>query len=70
MHVSTTLSSDFRISIPKALREERQWRAGQKFVLRRHGAGVLLMPVTELHQVSGVARDARKGHDGDRQDRY
>ena len=39
-----TLSSEFQISIPKAVREHQQWEAGQKLVFVPKGKGVLLVP--------------------------
>ena len=32
MALSATLSTKYQISIPKAIREEQHWKAGQKFV--------------------------------------
>ena len=70
MAASATLSSKFQISIPKAVREAQQWRAGQKFVFIPRGKGVMVMPVPELRELAGVAAGA--GRDGyrDRKDRY
>ena len=45
MPATATLSSKFRISIPKAVREEQHWEAGQEFVFIPKGKGVLVMPV-------------------------
>ncbi len=41
MAATATLSARFRISIPKAIREEQQWEAGQEFVFIPKGKGVL-----------------------------
>lgn len=54
------LSSKFQISIPKAVREPRRWRAGQVFAFIPKGEGLLLVPVPTVEQLSGMARGARK----------
>lgn len=70
MAATATLSSKFQISIPKAVREQQQWQAGQEFVFIPKGAGVLVMPVPELQQLAGIAKGARKEGYRDREDRY
>lgn len=70
MSTTATLSSKFQISIPKAVREKQHWEAGQEFVFIPKGKGVLVMPVPELEQLSGIARDARTDGYRDREDRY
>lgn len=70
MKTTATLSSKFQISIPKAIREEMQWKAGQEFVFIPKGTGVLVMPVPDLDDLQGIARRARKDDYRDRQDRY
>ncbi|MDQ6639475.1 MAG: AbrB/MazE/SpoVT family DNA-binding domain-containing protein [Pseudomonadota bacterium] len=70
MSATATLSSKFQISIPKAVREEQRWKAGQEFVFVPKGAGVLVMPVPELKQLAGIARGAKKIGYRDRKDRY
>ena len=70
MTATATLSSQYQISIPKAVREEQQWEAGQEFVFIPKGKGVLLMPVPELDQLAGIARGARTVGYRDRVDRY
>jgi AbrB family looped-hinge helix DNA binding protein len=70
MAATATLSSKFQISIPKAVREEQQWEAGQEFVFIPKGKGVLLMPVPELKQLAGIAKGARANDYRDRKDRY
>jgi len=69
MPATATLSSKFQISIPKAVREEQHWEAGQDFVFIPKGKGVLLMPVPELEQLAGIAKGARKDDYRDREDR-
>ncbi len=70
MTATTTLSSKFQISIPKAVRDAQQWRAGQEFVFIPKGKGVLVMPVPELKDLAGVATGARTAGYRDRKDRY
>ena len=70
MSASATLSSKFQISIPKAVRDQQQWKAGQEFVFISQGEGVLVMPVPELEQLSGIARGANTDGFRDREDRY
>jgi AbrB family looped-hinge helix DNA binding protein len=70
---TATLSSKFQISIPKAVREEARWTAGQEFVFIPKGKGVLVMPVPALGDLAGIAKGARKEDyrdRGDREDRY
>ncbi|MBC8057497.1 MAG: AbrB/MazE/SpoVT family DNA-binding domain-containing protein [Rhizobiales bacterium] len=70
MTASATLSGKFQISIPKAIREEQHWQAGQEFVFIRKGKGVLVMPVPELDQLFGIAKGAKTDSVRDRRDRY
>lgn len=70
MTAIATLSSKFQISIPKAVREEQHWEAGQEFVFIPKGKGVLMIPVPELDQLVGMAKGARKDGYRDRKDRY
>jgi AbrB family looped-hinge helix DNA binding protein len=70
MTATATLSSKFQISIPKAVREEQNWEAGQEFVFIPKGTGVLLMPVPELGRLAGIAKGASKEGYRDRKDRY
>ncbi len=70
MPATATLSSKFQISIPKAVREEQHWKAGQEFVFIPKGKGMLVMPVPELSQLAGIAKSAKKDGYRDRKDRY
>jgi AbrB family looped-hinge helix DNA binding protein len=70
MAATATLSSKFQISIPKAVREDQHWEAGQEFVFIPKGRGVLVMPVPELKQLAGIARGANKTGYRDRKDRH
>jgi len=70
MSDTATLSAKFQISIPKALREARKWKAGQEFVFIPKGSGVLLVPVPERDQLAGIAKGARPENYRDRKDRF
>ena len=70
MSDTATLSSKFQISIPKAVREERRWEAGQEFVFLPKGSGVLLVPVPRFEELEGIAKGANKAGYRDRKDRY
>lgn len=70
MAATATLSAKFQISIPKAVREQQHWEAGQEFVFIPKGKGVLVMPVPELNQLAGIAKGACKEGYRDRSDRY
>lgn len=67
---TATLSSRFRICIPKAVREERHWQAGQEFAFVPKGKGVLLIPVPEREEILGIAGGASRQGYRDREDRY
>ena len=67
---TATLSSKFQISIPKSVREEQHWEAGQEFVFIPRGKGVLVMPVPELDELSGLVPGARKEGFRDSEDRF
>lgn len=70
MAATATLPSKFQISIPKSVREQQRWEAGQEFVFIPKGKGVLLIPVPELQQLAGIAKGARKDGHRDRKDCY
>ncbi len=69
MSNTATLSSKFQISIPKTVRDELRWEAGQEFVFVPKEKGVLLMPVPTLNDLAGIARGARTSGYRDRKDR-
>jgi AbrB family looped-hinge helix DNA binding protein len=69
MAATAKLSSKFQISIPKAVREEQHWKAGQEFAFLPKGKGVLLMPVPELYELAGIAKGARSDGYRDREHR-
>jgi AbrB family looped-hinge helix DNA binding protein len=65
-----TLSSKYQISIPKAIREEQHWQAGQKFVFVPKGKGMFLMPVPSFEQLQGIAKACDSTDFRDRSDRF
>lgn len=69
MAATATLSSKFQISVPKAVREQQHWKAGQEFVFLPKEKGVLMMPVPEWNELQGIARGARTSGYRDRTDR-
>lgn len=70
MTATATLSSKFQISIPKAVRDEQHWKAGQEFVFIPKGKGVLVVPVPEKAQLVGIAKGARTDDVRNRKDRF
>jgi len=70
LDATATLSTKFQISIPKAVRDDLSWRAGQEFVFIPKGKGVLLMPVPALEQLAGIAKGAKTQDYRDRKDHY
>ena len=70
MSATATLSSKYQISIPKTVREEQHWEAGQELVFIPKGNGVLMLPVPELEQLAGLAKGAKPAGYRDRKDRY
>jgi AbrB family looped-hinge helix DNA binding protein len=67
---SAKLSAKFQISIPKAIRDEQQWQAGQEFAFIPKGTGVLLVPVPTIEELRGIARGANPEGYRDRTDRF
>ncbi|UJW83778.1 AbrB/MazE/SpoVT family DNA-binding domain-containing protein [Hydrogenophaga sp. SL48] len=70
MPATVKLSNRFQIAIPKAIRVGLRWDAGQEVMFIPRGKGVLLMPVPQLDDLSGLAQGARHEGHRDRHDRY
>ena len=70
MNAMATLSKKFQISVPKAVRDELHWEAGQQFAFLPKGPGVLLIPVLTLAQLQGLAKGANPTGYRDHTDRY
>ena len=66
---SVTLSSKFQFSIPKAVREELNLRAGQQFAVITKGDIISLVPIPELAEMRGIAKGADTSDYRDRTDR-
>ena len=67
---TATLSAKFQISIPKAVRTARHWKAGQEFAFIPKRTGVLLVPVPEPADLAGIAKGAKAKNFRDRKDRF
>jgi bifunctional DNA-binding transcriptional regulator/antitoxin component of YhaV-PrlF toxin-antitoxin module len=67
--VTAKLSAKFQISLPKAVRVPRDWRAGQEFAFIPKGKGVLLVSVPTIDELAGLARGANPDGYRDRTDR-
>jgi AbrB family looped-hinge helix DNA binding protein len=67
---TATLPTKFQISIPKAVRTARQWKAGQQFAFVPKGTGVLLVPVPEPGELAGIAKGAKPDGYRDRNNRF
>ena len=67
--VSATLSSKFQLSIPKAIREEMQLQAGQKFAIIPKGDTIVLAPIRPLNEMRGILKGADTSNYRDRTDR-
>ena len=64
-----TLSAKFQISIPKAVRTAQQWRVGQVFAFIPKGEGMLLVPVPQREDLTGLVKHAKVDDYRDRTDR-
>ena len=66
---TTTVSSKFQLSLPKALREAMKIQPGQQFELIPMGSIIQLVPKTSIKELRGVARGANPAQYRDRTDR-
>jgi AbrB family looped-hinge helix DNA binding protein len=66
---SVTLSSKFQLSIPKAIREEMNLKAGQKFAILPKGDTIVLAPIRPLEEMRGILKGADTRDYRDRTDR-
>jgi AbrB family looped-hinge helix DNA binding protein len=64
-----TLSSKFQLSIPKAIRDEMQPQAGQKFAIIPKGDTIVLAPIRPLVEMRGRLKGADPDNYRDRTDR-
>jgi AbrB family looped-hinge helix DNA binding protein len=58
MNATATLSSRFRLSIPKAVREAHQWKAGQQFAFLPKDGGIMLVPIPQIEHLIGIVAGA------------
>ncbi|WP_370676919.1 AbrB/MazE/SpoVT family DNA-binding domain-containing protein [Pleomorphomonas sp. PLEO] len=70
MSTTAKLSSKYQISIPKAVRDARKWKAGQEFAFIPKGSGVLLVPVPKIEDLAGTLAGVDIQDYRDRDDRY
>lgn len=66
---AVTLSSKFQLSIPKAIREEMNLKAGQKFAIISKGDTIVLAPIRSLEEMRGILKGADTSDYRDRTDR-
>ncbi len=66
---STTLSSRYQLTIPKAVREQMQLKAGQRFAVIPKGDTIVLAPIRPLEALRGIAKGADTSNYRDRTDR-
>jgi len=67
---SVTLSSKFQIVLPKAVREELNLEAGQRFTILSKGGVIELVPVRQMDDARGMLRGADTEGHRDRGDRF
>lgn len=64
-----TLSSRFQFTLPKAVREELNLQAGQRFAVIPKGDIITLVPIPTLAEMRGIAKGADTSNIRDRTDR-
>ena len=70
MSATTKLSSKYQISIPKEVRDAKNWKAGQEFAFIPKGSGILLVPVPKIEDLAGTLAGVNIQDYRDRDDRY
>lgn len=66
---TASLSSKFRICIPKAVRKRLGIKAGQQFVFFSRGETITLVPKRDIRQMRGFLRGVDTTNVRDRRDR-
>lgn len=64
----SALSSKFKLAIPKSVRQEMHWAAGQELAFIRKGKAVVLMAAPTLQQLRGMAKGTHTDHIRERED--
>ncbi len=70
MTSSSTLSSNYRLYIPKVVRERIGMRPGQKIAFLVKAEGVLMVPIPGREALAGMAYGANPNGHRDRKDRF
>ena len=70
MGVTARISSKFQVAIPKEVREEMGWKAGQKLVFVPRGDTLVMAPARDFDSLRGIAKGANTEGYRDREDRY
>ncbi len=68
MSTTSILSSNYKMTIPKSIRDEQCWKAGQEFVLIPKGSGAMLLPVPTLEELFGIVESANPENYRERED--
>ena len=68
--VSVTLSGNYRLTIPKAIRDELGLKPGQTFTVFAKGSAIELVPVRSIGSARGMLKGADPKGCRDREDRY
>ena len=63
------LSSKYQILIPKAIREDLEFKAGQMFIFIRKGKVLMLVPQITLNELKGSMAGANTENYRDHKDR-
>ena len=56
---TTRVSSKGQVIIPKQVREQQHWKAGQKLAFVPQGKHYILVPVPTSNELFGIAEQAR-----------
>ncbi|MBC8130871.1 MAG: AbrB/MazE/SpoVT family DNA-binding domain-containing protein [Rhizobiaceae bacterium] len=67
---TATLSPEFQIAIPEAIRIAQKWKVGQEFAFLPRDGSVVIVPVPTIDELTGIAEGADTGNYRDRNDRY
>lgn len=66
---TATVSSKFQICIPKQIREEMHYEAGQQLIFITKGSTLYLVPKRSMKELKGVLKGANTDNIRDREDR-